>query len=193
MISTSLSIFFKQTLHFIFPLDFHGDFVLLCLQLHKLSKKMTERPIFSKVVDTLFGRRQSFRLYPTSTRVEDLDQSRNYTHISPIPLRPGDKRRINNLELSVLKTPDGFSTTEFKIRETRNSVNGLKNLSLNEFSVKNGIVRIGSDVIILYRGESRAGRRKIVIARPDGIDVHSQQHRQRKQRKLAAELAPCSS
>ena len=146
-----------------------------------------ERPLFELARDRLFGRRQTLIVYPTQMRVEDLIPHESCLHVSPVPLRPNDKRMINNLELTVCKTPSEFPIAEIRIRETNHIQNGLRSLSIDDVRLESGVILIGENIAILLRGVSKGGRRELVIARPEDVDVHSKQHRRnRKPEKLAA-------
>lgn len=145
---------------------------------------MTERPFLELFRDKVFGRRKTVLLYPTKLRVEELIDRQENLHISPVRLKPGASRLINNLEMTVRKTPGDSGMAEIKLREINHFPRGLRKLSINDITIDRGVIRIGDDILIINRGTSRAGRRKLVIARPEEVDVHSQKHRLARQKQL---------
>ncbi len=103
-------------------------------------------------------------------------------HIFPMPLRTGDTRLINNLEMTVTECIPEDGVVGVAIKEEKSNVDGLRQLDIKEVVEQSDIISVGNDVRLLCRQIKPGGSVLFVVATAEGISVHSREYRERMQK-----------
>ncbi len=145
---------------------------------------MTERAIGEKQATE-----NPFSLRVTQLPVEEYITSQDDRPIFYVPLRAGDKRLVNNLEMEVMGVCRAEGTATIVFRESQLRPEG-RDLDITQIQSDNGIIRLGSDGEIVLRKIKKNDHLVCYIALPTDVDLHSLDHRQLAKSSLKSPVSP---